>query len=159
MNIAKDRTKILISTKNTNINGIILQDLLRKEKIEIEMAYPNYCLLISTIFDSKKGFERLKKALINIDKSIYKTKNEIKFSYTIPKQVLKISEAMLMDNKTISLSNSLDEISSCFVYAYPPGIPLLTPGELIDNRILDNISLLKSSNISLNIDKYISVID
>jgi glycine hydroxymethyltransferase len=158
-NIAKDRTKILISTKNTNINGKILQDLLRKEKIEIEMAYPNYCLLISTIFDSKRGFDRLKEALINIDKSIYKTKNEIKFSYTIPKQVFKISEAMLMDNKTISLSNSLDEISACFVYAYPPGIPLLTPGELIDNELIDNINQLKSSNVSLNIDKYISVID
>jgi glycine hydroxymethyltransferase len=158
-NIAKDRTKILISTKNTNINGIILQDLLRKEKIEIEMAYPNYCLLISTIFDSKKGFERLKKALINIDKSIYKTRNELNFSYTLPKQAIKISEAMLMDNKTISLSNSLDEISACFVYAYPPGIPLLTPGELIDNELIDNINQLKSSNVSLNIDKYISVID
>lgn len=66
---------------------------------------------------------------------------------------------MLMDNKTISLSNSLDEISACFVYAYPPGIPLLTPGELIDNELIDNINQLKSSNVSLNIDKYISVID
>lgn len=158
-NIIKDKSKILISTKNTNINGIILQNLLRKEKIEIEMAYPNYCLLISTIFDSKKGFERLKEALISIDKSIYKIENDVKFSYTIPKQAIKISEAILMDSKNVTLSNSLDKISACFVYAYPPGIPLITPGEFIDNRIIDNINQLQSSNVSLNIGKYISVIN
>jgi len=158
-NIIKDKSKILISTKNTNINGIILQNLLRKEKIEIEMAYPNYCLLISTIFDSKKGFERLKEALISIDKSIYKIENDVKFSYTIPKQAIKISEAILMDSKNVTLSNSLDKISACFVYAYPPGIPLITPGEFIDNRIIDNINQLQTNNVSLNIDKYIRVIN
>ncbi|WP_297281195.1 aminotransferase class I/II-fold pyridoxal phosphate-dependent enzyme [uncultured Anaerococcus sp.] len=154
----KDRTKILISTRDANISGRELQNMLKKEKIEIEMAYPNYCLLISTIFDREIGFNRLKKALVKIDARLSKKSNDFKFSYKIPKQAIKIGQALLKEKHSVKIEDSLYKISASFVYAYPPGIPILTPGELIDEEIIENINYLLKNNIHLNIDRQIDVL-
>lgn len=155
----KDRSKILISTINTNINGNKLENLLRTYKIEIEMSYPTYALLISTIFDTKEGFDRLKNALVDIDKSLKKLDNKFNFYYKIPKNFMKISETINKDKIYIDINQAKNKICGQFVYAYPPGIPLLTPGELIDEEIISNINHLTNNNIKLNIGKSLAVIN
>lgn len=148
----KDRSKILISTKNTNINGKTLGDLLKKEKIEIEMAYPSYVLLIASIYDTDEGFIRLKNALIKIDKAIDKSEIFFKFTYHNPKKVYDLYEAIDMQAKLIDIKNSKGRVASNFIYAYPPGIPILAPGELIDSKVLENMENLQKNNIKLNLD-------
>lgn len=155
----KDRTKLLISTKNTNISGSDLEKLLREDKIEIEMAYPDYALLISTIFDTKEGFDRLKKSLRRIDGLLEAKEKLYSLDLPIPQKKLEIHEAVNYKKKNVKLENSIGEISGEFVYAYPPGSPIIAPGEIIDSEILSTFFYMLDNDIHLNIkDEYISVI-
>lgn len=155
----KDKSKILISTNNSNINGDMLQSLLKQEKIEIEMSYPSYALLISTIFDKKIGFDRLKEALIKIDKNLDSGENASNFSYFIPETIKSIKDAQLSKKKCININNAKNRISGQFIYAYPPGIPLVVPGEVIDSTIIKTINNMFNNGISLNISTDVLIID
>lgn len=135
----KDRSKILISTRKSNITGFDLQKLLKNEKIEIEYSSRNFALLISTIFDSKKGFIRLKNALRKIDNSIDCGENEISFSYEIPDKIYNIDEAIKKNFVEIPIENSNNLISHEYIYSYPPGIPIIAPGERINYKIIKNL--------------------
>ncbi|MDO5047323.1 MAG: aminotransferase class I/II-fold pyridoxal phosphate-dependent enzyme [Anaerococcus sp.] len=151
----KDRSKIMISVEKSDISGFDLQQMLYDRKIEIEMAYPDYALLISTIFDSKHGFERLIRALKEIDKSIAKNDRDnksFKFANYLPNKNLELYETINRSKKFIDIRNSEGEISADFIYAYPPGIPILVPGELIDKEIINIITFLNDSKVNLNID-------
>lgn len=158
-NPSKDRTKILISTKNTNISGSDLERLLREDKIEIEMAYPDYALLISTIFDTKEGFDRLKKSLRRIDGLLEEKNKSYSLDLHVPQKKFEIFEAINYKKKYVKVENSLGQIAGEFVYAYPPGSPIIAPGEIIDAKILSTFHYMLDNNIHLNIkDEYISVI-
>lgn len=155
----KDRSKILISTTMTNITGDDLENFLRDKKIEIEMSCPTYSLLISSIFDTDDGFRRLKDALIEVDNKISKNNNKFYFSYKIPNKSLEISEALLRKKSIINLDEAKDKVSGQFVYAYPPGIPILTPGEIIDEDIIENLNFFSNNKSKLNISNQILVVD
>ena len=155
----KDRSKILLSTINTDLNGSTLQNLLKEEKIEIEMAYPSYALLIATIFDKKYGFDRLKDALIKIDQTLSYKDNRNNLSYQIPTSKLNITDALLKNKKYISISEAYGKVSAQFVYAYPPGIPLIVPGEIINKTVIDDINNMIESGIDVNIINDILIID
>ena len=155
----KDKTKLLISTKNTNINGSDLEKLLREDRIEIEMSYPDYVLLISTIFDTEDGFNRIKKSLRRIDGLLGAKRKSYSLELPIPQKKLEIYEAINCKKKYVKVENSLGKIAGEFVYAYPPGSPIIAPGEIIDAEILATINYMLDDNIHLNIKgEYISVI-
>ena len=68
-----DMGKIVIVTKNTNMNGMELCDILRtKYKIELERAEQNYAIAMTSICDTTEGFKRLADALIDVDKLLTK---------------------------------------------------------------------------------------
>lgn len=170
--INKDYTKILISCKNTNITGYKLKELLYENKIEIEMYSYNYVLLMSSIFDKKESFNRLKIALIKIDKIISTKKNEIYKSkerllknsdiafkqedfympYTIPKKVYEIGEALYKKSHGIDYRDAKGKIIGEYVYVYPPGIPILVPGEKISDDLINTINVLKKEQAKLSIE-------
>lgn len=150
----KDISKILISCKNTNINGNDLADLLYKEKIEIEMASATYVILISSIFDTKEGFDRLKNALIKIDKKIKYKKSDFSFDFVECEKKYSISESFLKENLLDKIEKSQGKISAAYVYVYPPGIPLLIPGEIINQKIIDQIKYLDSIGFDLSLDDF-----
>lgn len=148
----KDISKIIISCKNTNINGNELSDLLYKEKIEIEMASPTYVILIASIFDRKDGFLRLKKALLKIDKNLKYKKSNFSFEFIECEKKLSIKESFCKDISLIDLDKSQGKISASYIYAYPPGIPLLIPGEIINKKIIDQIKYLQTMGIDLSLE-------
>lgn len=156
----KDISKILISCKNTNINGNVLADLLYKEKIEIEMASATYVILISSIFDTKEAFERLKNALIKIDRKVKYKKSDYSFEFIECEKKYSISESFSKKSNLLDLEKSKGKISASYVYAYPPGIPLLIPGEIINQKIIDQIKYLDSLGFDLSLNDFsIPVID
>lgn len=155
----KDKSKILISTANTNIDGFILQEMLRDRKIEIEMSYPTYALLIASIFDSKIGFDRLQAALLDIDKNIKKDITRYSFTYKIPEKALEISDAILRQKSKVGVDGLTGKICGQFVYAYPPGIPILSPGEVIDKDIISTMKYMTDHKTKLNIDDTILILD
>lgn len=149
----KDRSKILISTKDTNITGEGLQRLLKDEKIEIEMAYPDYALLIATIFDSSEAFESLASALLKIDGKLSKKEKHIYFPLDEVSKKYEIYEALNYKKKKFRLEDSIGKVAADFIYAYPPGVPIIVPGELIDEKIIENIKYFLVNNININIEK------
>lgn len=150
----KDLSKIIISCKNTNINGKDLADLLYGEKIEIEMASSSYVILISSIFDTKKGFDRLKNALIKIDKKINYKKSNFSFEFIECEKKFSIKESFSKKHSLINLEKSNGKVSASYIYAYPPGIPLLIPGEIINQKIINQIKYLDMIGFDLSLENF-----
>ena len=137
-----------------------MADLIYKEKIEIEMATTSYVILISSIFDTKKGFERLKSALIKIDSSLEYKKSNFKFYFLDSEKKYSINEALNKNISKISLDKAQNKVSGSYIYAYPPGIPLILPGEIINKDIIDQIKYLDMMGVDLSIDDFeIPIID
>ncbi len=147
-----DIGKIIIHTANTDINGIELAKILReKYLIETEMAYTNYVLAMTSVCDTKEGFLRLLEALVEIDKTC--TVSQLDMSYSvlasIPKRVFTSSEKSKFKSKIIDFKSSNNRVSMEYVWAYPPGIPLIVPGEVISDEIISTINNLSEKNIEI----------
>ena len=150
-----DFGKIVVITKNTNITGKELSDILRKDyKIEVEMSSNYYIIAMTSICDSKESFERLLNALKEIDLKLEEVeenkKNLIDYDMGLPKKEMTINEAL--ENKNFKLENYKDlegKTSKEYIFAYPPGIPIITPGEVFDKNIINIIENYIKSNIEL----------
>ena len=162
-----DFGKIVVITKNTNITGKELSDILRKDyKIEVEMASTYYIIAMTSICDNKESFERLLNALKEIDLKLKKTVEDNSASYEIqlPKKEMTINEAL--NSKKFMLENYKNlegKISKEYIFAYPPGIPIITPGEIFDKNIINIIEKYMKANIELRstFDKFpnIEIVD
>lgn len=163
-----DIGKLVISTRNTDISGIELSQKLRQEyKIELEMAYSDYVIAMTSVCDSTEGFERLAKALFEIDSTIgdcniiNKTCNNISL---LPDKVLKSCNINSKLELSIPLNNSVGKVSAEYVWAYPPGIPIVVAGELIDESIVNQINYLLNCGVEVystngNLPNKINVIE
>ena len=148
-----DRTKILISTENTDITGHQLKEILTdRYQIELEMSCENYALAIATVMDEEDGFRRLAEALIEIDSNcnIQKTSCSIREIYTKPERKYEIHEIDNFSKEKVSLQQAEGKISSEYIYFYPPGIPILVPGERIN---IQNIKAIEKA-ITQGIEVY-----
>ncbi len=136
-----DPSKLVLSVKHTSADGNMLSKLLREEYgIELEMAAGSYALALSSIADTEEGFDRLKRALKETDGRLEDREDPPLEDRVIKNEtVCKISEAMEMPGERISLSASEGRISREFLFLYPPGIPLLVPGERISRQVLDRV--------------------
>ena len=133
-----DKGKLLISTGGY-LTGPKLAEQLREDyHIETEMSCESYCLAMTSIMDTKEGFCRLSRALLEIDAKLSKSnkKTESIITYPKPISVMSMKEAIEGNQSYRNFENSKDCVSAGFVGFYPPGIPILTPGELITGEIL-----------------------
>lgn len=140
--------KIVISCANANIDGTALADRLRKEyNIEPEMASKNYIILMTSVADSRDALEHLKTALCEIDSSLLKTANDLidKPPIAPGEHIIEIAEK----SRETALNESLGKIANEFIYAYPPDIPIIVPGEIIDRKTLGYIKSLLKANVNI----------
>lgn len=147
-----DPSKITISVKNTDISGTMLYDILLKEyKIQMEMVTRDYVLGMTSICDTKEGFYRLSEALLNIDmqskpKSVMK---HLTVNQEVPELVMTSSKVDTCLQEIIPLSLSEGRISGEYIYLYPPGIPLLVPGERISKELIEDILSYQTEGLQL----------
>ncbi len=148
---AHDIGKLLISTQNSNMTGPQLADVLRHTyKLEIEMAQPSYVLAMSSILDTDAAFIRLADALYEIDASINrKTKTDAYVSFPLPPAVSTIAQALASPTAEVALEQSENGIAADYIFAYPPGIPLIVPGERITRALLEQIAFFKQIGIHM----------
>ena len=148
-----DFGKIVIKTENTNITGKELANILRKDyKIELEMASINYVIAMTSICDNKENFKRFLDAIKDIDGKLNteKINNKEEIKITLPKKELNILEAIKNDKFEFENYNKIqNKISKEYIWIYPPGIPLITPGEIIDKNIINRIRKLEKSGIEV----------
>ena len=146
-----DKSKLVISVKNADITGGELQELLtEKFQIELEMSSLTYALAMTSVGDTKEGMERLTQALLEIDKKVNRKSRKLHTLRRNTSQVVyKITEAESMETMGIPLETSCGKISGEFVYIYPPGIPVLCPGELVTEEIQNLLIEYKKAGLHL----------
>ncbi|MDE6723776.1 MAG: amino acid decarboxylase [Eubacterium sp.] len=143
-----DRGKIIVSTANCNMSGNQLAERLRKDYlIECEMQSINYIILMSSVADREAAFENLANALIEIDNSLEKiTKKEMN-KPEIPKKICNSFEIKKTE-KTL-FEKAVGKAVGEYIFAYPPDIPILVPGEEITEDILLNLAEMMKSKINV----------
>ena len=137
-----DKTKIFISLKNIGMTGYELDEILRSEyKIQCELSNHYGALLICTIGNEEEDFICLETALKDILNK-YKNKGSIEdtdYPVSIPKMKLTPREAFYKEKKRVKLKDSIGKISGEYIIPYPPGISLISPGEIISEEIITYI--------------------
>lgn len=160
-----DRSKIVISVKNTNMTGSRLYELLlEKYHLQMEMASGFYTLAMTSIMDNDEGMERLFLALKEIDGILDDASGQeddtlefVRQFYAPRVKRLELYEAMELPVEEVSFEEAAGKISGSYVYLYPPGIPVLVPGEVIDQVCLENIR--KSLKFRLNLKGIADIIN
>ena len=147
-----DATKLSINTLKTGLAGIEVYDILRDDyDIQIEFGDIGNILAYISVGDSKKDIERLCSALSEVVRNHRKDpKGMLNYEYTHPKLVLTPQAAFYGEKELIDIAVSKGRISGELVLCYPPGIPVLAPGELITAEALDYIKYAKEKGCSLS---------
>lgn len=140
--------RLLISVKGTNITGRRLYDTLRETyHLQMEMCGGDYVIAILSMMDKKAGFDRLADALNEIDEWIdfhreeqqLQQENFFMYQQHQPETALKLSDAFMAEGRYMPLEETRGKTAADFVNIYPPGIPILVPGEIVDDRIIQVI--------------------
>lgn len=146
-----DKTKLSIYTREIGLAGIEVYDLLRDEyDIQIEFGDIGNVLAIISAGDRAQEIERLISALSEIKRLYSKDKaGMFDHEYINPQVVIPPKKAFYSDKISLAFNDSDGHISGEFVMCYPPGIPILAPGELINKETLDYISYAKEKGCFL----------
>lgn len=150
-----DDGKIVIITTKTNITGKKLSEILRKKyKIELEMSSVNYAIAMTSVCDSKENVERLINALIDIDAKLEIQKMpKYEFENILPIISKSIYEAEKEDKFVkIDYRKVEGRISKEYMWVYPPGIPIITPGEIISKDIINLLEQISEAGLEIRTD-------
>ena len=173
-----DPSKIVVSTMRAkDFHGEELAEMLRKNyHLEMEMTAPEYVIAMTSVLDTDEGFERLTKAILEIDEELLKAEEKrrktvsetgdqkentvreraeknCKASETLqsrilrPNETMSICEAMDANTERTALQNTVGKVSAEFIYLYPPGIPIIAPGEVFTREIVEMIEAYKKAGL------------
>lgn len=146
-----DLTKLSIHTRTMGLTGLEVYDLLRDDyNIQVEFGDLGNFLAILSLGDRPMAIERLIAALQDIRRQYGKPPEANLVSEYIP-PVVKLSpaEAFYAKSEQLPLKDCLGRISTEFIMCYPPGIPILAPGELVTPESLEYIAFAKSKGASM----------
>lgn len=146
-----DPTKLSVHTRDIGLAGIEVYDILRDDyDIQIEFGDIGNILAYLSIGDRMQEVERLVSALAEIRRRYKKNpKGLLLQEYIDPEVVASPQEAFYAKKRSLPIGESEGLVCSEFVMCYPPGIPLLAPGERITKEILDHIQYAKIKGCAL----------
>ena len=147
-----DVTKLSIHTLEVGLAGIEVYDILRDEyDIQTEFGDIGNILAYLSLGDRKRDVERLVSALAEV-RRCYRREDKagmLTQEYIDPQVVTTPQHAFYAPKESLPISETCGRVCSEFVMCYPPGIPILAPGERITGEILDYIRYAKSKGCSL----------
>lgn len=135
--------------------GVMLADILAdRYGLIVEMASVSYVICISSVVDSADSYDILFKAIEEID-------NDLEHSVIVDgsraMDIISGRRSAVVPGKAwdelsemVPLELSVGRISGAFVYAYPPGIPVLAPGEIVDERAVCGIDTMIRSGLNVS---------
>lgn len=168
---------VVSTMRAKDFHGEELAEMLRKNyHLEMEMTAPEYVIAMTSVLDTDEGFERLAKAFLEIDEELLKAEEKrrktvsetedqkenkvreraeknCKASETLqsrifrPIETMSICEAMDANTGRTALQNTVGKVSAEFVYLYPPGIPIIAPGEVFTREIVEMIEAYKKAGL------------
>ncbi|EHG22244.1 hypothetical protein HMPREF9334_00280 [Selenomonas infelix ATCC 43532] len=146
-----DTTKLSIFTRPTGLAGIEVYDILRDDyDIQTEFGDIANLLAYVSVGDRPKDIERLVAALAEIRRNYRKDPSKtLKMEYIDPVIVCGPQDAFYAEKESLPIAKSCGRICSEFVMCYPPGIPILAPGEQITEEILTYIRYAKKKGCQI----------
>ncbi len=146
-----DITKLSVNTLPVGPAGIEVYDLLRDEyDIQTEFGDLGNVLAYVSVGDRPRDIERLVSALAEIRRLYRRDPNSLMTAeYINPSVVFSPQDAFYSDKQSLPLRDCENRVCAEFVMCYPPGIPILAPGELITKDILDYILYAKEKGCSM----------
>ena len=150
---AYDKTKIIIDVSGLGLTGFEVYHLLsEKFDIQIELAEANIILCVLSVATTQNHLTRLVDAFKELSKIYKKDKLSIP-SYqpkgNFPKVFVRPRSAYHAPSKLVNYQNSIHEIAAESVMIYPPGIPILIPGEIISETIIDDLLYYQSQGSTI----------
>ncbi len=146
-----DVTKLSVHTRDIGLTGIEVYDLLRDEyDIQIEFGDISNMLAYLSIGDRIQDIERLVGALSDIKRLYSQDGSSIpETEYIEPTVLITPQKAFYAPKISLPIEETAGRICSEFVMCYPPGIPILAPGELIIRELIDYILYAKEKGCSM----------
>ncbi|MCI8416998.1 MAG: aminotransferase class I/II-fold pyridoxal phosphate-dependent enzyme [Lachnospiraceae bacterium] len=161
-----DVSRLLCWAKDTCWTGVELGERLREDyHLQMEMSTCTYTLGISSVSDTKEGFCRLKEALFQLDKRaekgevsrLEKAGSKILSGVSVDgpswlprlQASISIGKAFHRQKEIVSEKEALGRTAGAFVYVYPPGIPLVAPGEILTEEVLEYLSYWRSYGMEI----------
>ncbi len=156
-----DITRVVLSAAELGISGYALSDILFEDyNICLEMADMSNAVAIVTFGNSERDIESLIAAIRDISnrKQSYKeeislSKQDISFSHFFeaePKCMISPRKAYFAEKEIVSLDNACGRICTQSIAPYPPGIPVINPGEMISRDVIDILRYCKENNIRVH---------
>lgn len=140
----QDLGKLVISVKDSGMTGKELYDiLLRRYGLQLEMAAESYALAMFTVNDGAEAYERMTLALLEIDRELGQRKGaeasdpckKNSMLFTKPISRIPLTKAWDMETEEAELAESAGCCAGEFINLYPPGVPVLVPGEEITEEL------------------------
>ena len=146
-----DTTKLSIFTCATGLAGIEVYDILRDDyDIQTEFGDIANLLAYVSVGDRPKDIERLVAALAEIRRNYRKDPSKtLKMEYIDPVVVCGPQDAFYAEKESLPIQETKGRICAEFVMCYPPGIPILAPGEEITDEILTYIRYAKKKGCQI----------
>ena len=151
-----DWGKFVIGTQRASMNGRQLYDRLRDEfHLQMEMVCAEHVLAMTTVGDSEDGFERLAKSLEQIDEELEQidaVQEQKTFDLNLcpPERLMEIDEAVDFETEEVPLVQAEGRIIGDYIYLYPPGIPLVVPGEVLGKEQMKQIQYFERQGLSVH---------
>ena len=146
-----DVTKLSVYTRDIGLAGIEVYDLLRDEyDIQIELGDIANILAYISIGDRIQDIERLVGALSDIQRLYARDPEQMpNTEYINPTVMVSPQTAFYAEKKAVPIRETEGMICGEFAMCYPPGIPILAPGEMITKEIIDYIIYAKEKGCSM----------
>ena len=172
-----DKSKIVVSVGSSGLTGPELTELLRNRyHLEMEMCGPDYVTAITTVADTDEGLDRLCRAFLEIDherrrdtgdcgtaasgfsgingdntgerdRGIVDNGMEKERGCGWPEIAMTIAQAMDSPGRSVPLDACEGIVSGEFIYIYPPGIPIVAPGEVLKPELVEMIRQYKRKGL------------
>lgn len=146
-----DQTKLSVNTLGVGLAGIEVYDILRDDyDIQVEFGDLGNILAYVSVGDSVQNVERLVSALAEIRRRFKRDGSDLMdHEYINPRVICSPKAAFYAEKESLPLEESAGRVCSEFVMCYPPGIPILAPGEEITDEILAYIAYAKEKGCFL----------
>ena len=161
-----DETKLVVKLDHLDLNGFDVYQLLKKKYgIQIELAETYVIMGVLAIGNSHAQMTRFIKALKDISKDHYKKSIVVPkhaFGIDFPFQIIRPRAAYHAPGIKVPLAEAVNKISKESIMIYPPGIPLIVPGEVFTKELIERIKEYKQSNVTILSDygaNYVNAID
>ncbi len=163
-----DPTRVVFSARDLGLSGYELSDILfDKYSVAIEMADTFSCVAVITGANNEEDISRLTKALQDISsqkknwsESAKKTDCRgalnsenmefIKKMFHVPEAVMTPRKAFFADCESVKIKDAIGRVSAQSLEPYPPGISIINPGEVIDEKIASAIETCYKNNIKMH---------